>query len=301
MRRSENQSECQKRTELFMEASGQTINSRPTTPGKADRLLRAKLIFEEALETIDSLGVRVLDFTDSAIELADFMLEPLPDGEFDLVDSIDGCVDLIVVATGTLSTIGVDDKPHQLEVDNANLRKIGPDGFCEIREDGKLLKPDDWTGPDHISRLPVARGILHHPATHLPEADPAMHALLGRKRGGRHAGLRVHLQHDQPLKAARLVPPEIGAAHAPAAKRPVGAQGQVHAGVENLLRDIGRHLVARPASGVFGVVVIPAIGQDIGHGQRPVAHHRGREQPASAVNSIILPLTNSAVAVQVPI
>lgn len=160
MRRSKNQSECQQRTEMFMRASGQTVNSRPTTPCERDRLLRAKLIFEEALETIAGLGCRVLDFTNNAIEPKsnDIRIEALSDTEFDLVDAIDGCVDLIVVATGTLSTIGVDDKPHQLEVDNANLRKIGPGGVCERREDGKLLKPKGWTPPDHVEVLDREHG-----------------------------------------------------------------------------------------------------------------------------------------------
>lgn len=155
MRRSEYQSECQQRTEIFMNASGQTIRSRPGTPDERDRLLRANLILEEALETIDGLGCQVLDFTNTRIspKSPDLRVEVLPDGAFDLEAAIDGCIDLIVVATGTLSTIGVDDKPHQEEVDNANLRKIGPNGVCEIRDDGKLLKPAGWTGPDHVAVL----------------------------------------------------------------------------------------------------------------------------------------------------
>ena len=148
-------SPCQKRTELFMRASGQTVNHSPTIPSDSDRLLRANLIFEEALETIDGLGCQLLDFTNTRIrpKSNDMKIEVLPAGEFDFVDAIDGCIDLIVVATGTLSTIGVPSETHQIEVDNANLRKIGPDGQCERRADGKLLKPEGWTGPDHVRVL----------------------------------------------------------------------------------------------------------------------------------------------------
>jgi predicted HAD superfamily Cof-like phosphohydrolase len=137
-----------------MQASGQTVEDRPKTPGRDDRHLRAELILEEALETITALGCRVYDFTGTLIDSnatseGDLRIEALPEGAFDLLEAIDGCIDLIVVATGTLSTIGVPDVPHQIEVDNANLRKIGPDGNCEIRDGGKLLKPEGWTGPDH--------------------------------------------------------------------------------------------------------------------------------------------------------
>jgi predicted HAD superfamily Cof-like phosphohydrolase len=155
MRRSEFQSECQQRTEIFMKAAGQTIRSRPGTPDEAERKLRAKLILEEALETIDGLGCQVYDYTNTRLlpKQHDLRIEVLPAGAFDLEAAIDGFIDLIVVATGGLSMIGVDDRPHQEEVDNANLRKIGPNGVCEIRDDGKLLKPAGWVGPDHVAVL----------------------------------------------------------------------------------------------------------------------------------------------------
>jgi predicted HAD superfamily Cof-like phosphohydrolase len=148
-------SETQKRIELFMRASGQTVNDRPAVPNRIDRILRAKLLWEETLETIEALGVVVRDFTDTPITKGcrDISFEDAGDNAVDLVEAIDGCIDVIVIATGTLSTLGVPDTPHQIEVDNANLRKIGPDGKCVIREDGKLLKPVGWTGPDHLRVL----------------------------------------------------------------------------------------------------------------------------------------------------
>jgi predicted HAD superfamily Cof-like phosphohydrolase len=151
-------SQCQIRTEEFMRAGGQTVEDSPTTPCERDRELRADLIFEEAMETIKALGIHVYDFTGTEITSksrreGDLRFEVGPDEEFDLVEAIDGCCDLIVVATGTLSTIGVPDRPFQLEVDTANLRKIGADGKCQRRDDGKIIKPDGWTAPDHVAVL----------------------------------------------------------------------------------------------------------------------------------------------------
>lgn len=148
-------SETQQRIEPFMTASGQTVNDRPTVPHASDRKLRAMLLWEETLETIEALGVRVVDFTGEAITKGtdDVHFEALPDSEFDLIEAIDGCIDVIVIATGTLSTIGVPDRPHQLEVDHANLRKIPADGACKRRDDGKLLKPEGWEPPNHLRVL----------------------------------------------------------------------------------------------------------------------------------------------------
>ena len=52
-------------------------------------------------------------------------------------------------------------------------------------------------------------------------------------------------------------------------------QRVVQTGVEHVLRHVGGHHVARAAGFVFRVVIVPALGKDIGHSQRPVAHHRG--------------------------
>ena len=141
-----------------MRAGGQTVEDRPKTPCESDRELRAELIFEEALETISALGVRVYDFTGTEITSksrrdGDLRFEVGPAAEFDLVEAIDGCCDLIVVATGTLSTIGVPDFPFKREVDAANLRKIGADGKCQRRDDGKIIMPAGWTAPDHVAVL----------------------------------------------------------------------------------------------------------------------------------------------------
>jgi predicted HAD superfamily Cof-like phosphohydrolase len=63
----------------------------------------------------------------------------------DLLQVIDGCCDIKVVTTGTLSAFGVHDSPFQQEVDRTNLAKFGPGGHR--RDDGKWIKPPDWQPP----------------------------------------------------------------------------------------------------------------------------------------------------------
>lgn len=130
------------------------------------RLLRAKLIYEECMETIAALGVgidlrgalargycspansgKVLDAT-----LIEAMVREVEsgslgiEGPMDLVGVVDGCYDVMVVTTGTLSSLGIPDEPGQELVDNNNLAKFGPGG--SVRSDGKLVKPPNHTPPD---------------------------------------------------------------------------------------------------------------------------------------------------------
>ena len=118
----------------------------PTMPDEKTRLLRAKLILEEAMETIDALGVTVyLDSEDGRwIEYEDLFLDP--DAEPDLVEIADGCADISVVTTGTLVACGIPDRNLLELVDNNNLAKFGPGGY--LREDGKWIKPPDHEPPD---------------------------------------------------------------------------------------------------------------------------------------------------------
>lgn len=139
----------------------------PYTIGDEEqRLLSARLILEEALETIRGLGfvpsasydagcyepcpdINHFRFgkTDSRWEpekgQIDFEVEP------DLEKIIDGCADTIYVAIRCLTQMGVPDLPHLLEVCKANDAKF-PDGKAIIDpKTGKYLKPAGWVAPDH--------------------------------------------------------------------------------------------------------------------------------------------------------
>ena len=136
----------QLRVESFMSLAGQDVPSKPTIPITAVRALRARLILEEAFETVHALGFDVM---------VRHLREPLKiehmevwgnQPGFSLIDVVDGCCDLRFVTTGTLSAIGVQDEMVQKIVDDANLRKFGPGGYRD--KGGKWIKPPDFVGPE---------------------------------------------------------------------------------------------------------------------------------------------------------
>ena len=138
------------RIRSFMQMAGQDTPESPSVPDDRTRVLRAKLILEEALETVSALGVDVhlhhKGGPPATLTAPDAHLVFEAQGEVDLEGVVDGCADISVVTIGTLISFGVDDEPILEEVDSANLRKFGPGGG--VREDGKWMKPPDWTPPD---------------------------------------------------------------------------------------------------------------------------------------------------------
>lgn len=134
----------QLRVEAFMIAAGQFVPANPIIPSTEIRRLRAELILEEALETIEALGYILING-----EHGRYALKPNAN-VFELEPIVDGCVDLSVVTIGTLSACGVQDDPMLRLVDDNNLDKIkrgyrGPSG--------KWMKPADHKPPDISAEL----------------------------------------------------------------------------------------------------------------------------------------------------
>lgn len=143
----------QKRVESFMRKAGQGVPDAVTIPDGETRVLRAKLIMEEAMETVKALGVVLYCDGDGSVDLlyADLGFSDKGVEYVDVPEVVDGCCDIKVVTTGTLSAFGVADDPCQIEVDNANLRKFAEGGYR--REDGKWIKPADWRPPNWVRIL----------------------------------------------------------------------------------------------------------------------------------------------------
>lgn len=152
-------SEHYQRVEEFMRRAGQETPDCPMIPSQEIRLLRARLILEEALETAWALGVHVrLNDPEQSITIYGIKdLELTPSESYraehqpNFVEIADGCADIMVVTTGTLVACGIADMPLQAEVDRANLDKFGPGGYK--RADGKWIKPPDHRSPDVASVL----------------------------------------------------------------------------------------------------------------------------------------------------
>ena len=124
----------------------------PTVPDAATRILRAKLILEEALETVNALGVTAY-INGQDIAKTDLGFEATH--EPNLVEIADGCADVMVVTTGTLIACNIEDRPLLEAVDQNNLAKFGPGH--SFREDGKLIKPPGHKPPD-IAEVLRAQG-----------------------------------------------------------------------------------------------------------------------------------------------
>lgn len=123
------------RIKTFMKLVGsQHTPEEITEPSLEIRKLRAELILEEAFETIEALGFEVCP-TFGLLEL---------DQQFNMIEVIDGCCDISVVAIGTLISCGVPDALFLKEVDENNISKIQ---HGTIREDGKLIKHPDHKPP----------------------------------------------------------------------------------------------------------------------------------------------------------
>ena len=141
-------SEHYKSVESFMILARQDVPESPGIPSIEVRLLRARLILEEAVETVMALGFDV-NVDENVVRLEN-AYDP------DLIEIIDGCCDVSVVTTGTLIACGVPDLPFLNTVNQNNLDKFGPGHSW--REDGKLIKPPGHKKPDIQSILNSLKG-----------------------------------------------------------------------------------------------------------------------------------------------
>jgi len=141
------------RVKTFMQKVGQDTPEIATIPDEKIRILRAKLILEEALETVDALGVSV---EIEGTPLREEGLQYSAPGEVDLKEVVDGCADISVVTIGTLISFGIDDDPVLQEVDASNLRKFSEGSYR--RDDGKWMKPPGWTPPDIMAAIDSGYG-----------------------------------------------------------------------------------------------------------------------------------------------
>lgn len=119
-------------------------------PAADVRLLCARLILEEALETVRDLGFHLTAGTGgNTVAIRDLEHIAFHEGTVDMLGAIDGCCDTIYVATGALLAMGAPDVPHMAAVCQANDAKFPGGVIVRDAATGKYLKPPGWTAPDH--------------------------------------------------------------------------------------------------------------------------------------------------------
>lgn len=74
-----------------------------------------------------------------------------------LFDGADAYIDIIYFAVGGLVEMGIEPGPLWSIVHRANMAKVQPDGTVKRREDGKIVKPENWTAPDELLKAEIRR------------------------------------------------------------------------------------------------------------------------------------------------
>lgn len=128
----------QKQVKEWMITFGQEAPDKPTLPNHEVRLLRAKLILEEALETIDALGFDVSitvgkeEYQEGYAYIRDVDFQPIALHENSLRDIADGCADLKVVTEGTMVACGLIDYNRFQKEPNRDVLNIKDPLFAEV-------------------------------------------------------------------------------------------------------------------------------------------------------------------------
>lgn len=138
----------------FHTAVGAPINTGEPTLDIGDRLhLRMALIGEEFAELIDAVyGKSAGDVIRADL---DHIKAELDDNERDVVGAADALADLDYVICGMAIETGIPHPDVVTEVHRSNMSKLGEDGLPILREDGKVLKGDNYSPPDVASVLDV--------------------------------------------------------------------------------------------------------------------------------------------------
>jgi len=146
----------------FHAAAGTKDPLVPTIPSLEVRILRAKLILEEAMETIhDGLGIRLRCgscFTTTEVDAlkGQWTGEGIHPGN--LVKIADGCADSKYVLNGTALACGIDMEPVDDEVQRSNMSKFPH----RLREDGKVLKNENYS-PASLEPILASQPPISYP------------------------------------------------------------------------------------------------------------------------------------------
>ena len=158
----------------LMRQFNQEVKDAPELPDAETRLLRARLVFEEAVEFVKGCGCTVALIGDSDEEggIVDRIgVVPDPNGTPDFVEYVDGCIDQLVVTYGALNAAGVKAQPTWDEVQRSNMSKAWPhcsicDAVLERGEGTELVHPEDggahdgdWTAVLKLHKRPDGKVI----------------------------------------------------------------------------------------------------------------------------------------------
>lgn len=146
---------------VMMKTFGQSVRYKPSMPDTPEeRLLRATLVLEEAIEFVEALGFEIFTFEkpneDNEVSVNTWSLRPvaLPD----MIEAADAIADILVVTYGGANALGINADKALKEVHKSNMTKVRADGTVERRPgDGKVVKPSTYE-PPNMHKVLVEQG-----------------------------------------------------------------------------------------------------------------------------------------------
>jgi predicted HAD superfamily Cof-like phosphohydrolase len=147
----------QSQVKAFMERAGQTVRTKPSSIPQDEATLRVKLLIEEVFELAEASGVSIIGLKDdgSPIVAEDFLYLSMGVDEERLPDIADAIADISYVNYGAALAYGINMEPIEDFVQEANMAKFSEGSYR--REDGKWMKPPDWTGPEEKIKQEINR------------------------------------------------------------------------------------------------------------------------------------------------
>ena len=138
----------------LMKQFNQQVKESPELPDPDTRLLRARLVFEEAIEFVKGCGCTIaMTVAGSSGEEQTAVIDSIgvvldPSGKPDFTEYVDGCIDQLVVTYGALNAAGVKAQPAWDEVQHSNMSKAWPhcsvcDAVLERGAGQELVHPED--------------------------------------------------------------------------------------------------------------------------------------------------------------
>ena len=119
----------------------------PTVPGEDDIVLRANLIYEEFEEVLEEFKC-YMDTSSDCHSFFHIKYDNYNLKDIDLHKVAKELADLLVVTYGTAAKFGIPMDEVFKEVHRSNMSKLGKDGKVKYREDGKILKSDNYQPAD---------------------------------------------------------------------------------------------------------------------------------------------------------
>jgi predicted HAD superfamily Cof-like phosphohydrolase len=135
----------------LMKQFEQEVKDAPELPDAPTRLLRARLVFEEALEFVRACSCTVAHAGSDGAQTAvidEISVVADDDNKPDFTEYVDGCIDQLVVTYGALNAAGVKAQSAWDEVQRSNMSKAWPHcSECDavlVRGSGEdLVHPED--------------------------------------------------------------------------------------------------------------------------------------------------------------